>query len=158
MEKGSHAALPPTDEPIAERLLDSLEQVESGPGRTTLPPAEEPSNEPPLAAALPKPGDLEDGSYGEAGFNEEALLAAQATLAEDPTDPFLLLRASLAALIAEQPELSLRYQHRFSKRYPALFAEDQLLRAVALAQQGRWPQAAQILRHEGFDDLLFSAG
>jgi len=77
---------------------------------------------------------------------ESRLRAATAELAEAPTDPELLLNTALAALLEEQPELSLRYQHRFSKRYAAMVAEDQLLRAVALAQQGRWPQAAQVVR------------
>lgn len=84
------------------------------------------------------------------------LLLAQAELAEDPTDPILLIRASLMALLEEQPKLCLRYQHRFLKRYPPIEAEDQLLKAVALAQQGRWPQAAQIVRHVGANRLLFS--
>ncbi len=63
---------------------------------------------------------------------ESRLRAATAELAEAPTDPELLLNTALAALLEEQPELSLRYQHRFSKRYAAMVAEDQLLRAVAL--------------------------
>ncbi|MBA3513494.1 MAG: hypothetical protein H0T77_03855 [Pyrinomonadaceae bacterium] len=82
--------------------------------------------------------------------------AATAELAEAPTDPELLLNTALAALLEEQPELSLRYQHRFSKRYAAMVAEDQLLRAVALAQQGRWPQAAQVVKQHGAAELLGS--
>lgn len=85
------------------------------------------------------------------------LQAIQAELAEFPTDPDVLLRAALAALLEEQPELSLRYQHRFSKRYSFLAAEGQLLRAVALAQQDRWPQAAQIVKQHGLGRLLSSA-
>ncbi len=85
------------------------------------------------------------------------LPAIQAELAEFPTDPEILLRAALAAVLEEQPELSLRYQHRFSKRYSFFAAEGHLLRAVALAQQGRWPQAAQIVKHHGVGRLLSSA-
>jgi len=44
---------------------------------------------------------------------ESRLRAATAELAEAPTDPELLLNTALAALLEEQPELSLRYQHRF---------------------------------------------
>src|SRR6266699_4630057 len=61
------------------------------------------------------------------------------------------------ALVEEQPDLSLRYQNRFSKRYVAIEVEDQLLRAVALAQQGRWAQAHQIVRQHGIGALTFSA-
>ncbi len=73
------------------------------------------------------------------------LRAIQALLAESPADPDLLLQAAMMALFEEQPELSLRYQHRFSKRYVAIEVEDQLLRAIAFAQQGHWAQAAQIV-------------
>ncbi|MDQ3667951.1 MAG: SNF2-related protein [Acidobacteriota bacterium] len=88
--------------------------------------------------------------------HQSPLSLAQAALAEDPTDPYLLLRTSLAALLEERPELSLRYQHRFSKRYPSFCGEDQLLRAVALAQQGRWPQAAQLVKQHGKNELLLA--
>ncbi|MDQ2921932.1 MAG: hypothetical protein M3R52_10030, partial [Acidobacteriota bacterium] len=101
--------------------------------------------------------DNEDVASVELNREAEGLLhAAQAALAESPTDPDLLLRAALAALLEEQSELSLRYQHRFSKRYAAMVAEDQLLRAVALAQQGRWPQAAQVVKQHGSAELLGS--
>ncbi len=84
------------------------------------------------------------------------LQEVQAELAEFPTDPDVLLKAALMALLEERPELSLRYQHRFSKRYMPLAAEDKLLRAIALAQQGRWPQAALIVKQEGAHSLLTS--
>jgi len=84
------------------------------------------------------------------------LRAIQALLAESPADPDLLLQAAMMALVEEQPELSLRYQHRFSKRYVAIEFEDQLLRAIAFAQQGRWAQAAQITRQYGIGALMFS--
>lgn len=101
--------------------------------------------------------DGEDVASAELNREAEGLLrAAQAELGESPTDPALLLKAALAALLEEQPELSLRYQHRFSKRYAAMVAEDQLLRAVALAQQGRWPQAAQVVKQHGAAELLGS--
>ncbi len=93
-------------------------------------------------------------SYGDAPLS---LGAVQALLAVSPTDPDLLLQAALLALVDEQPELSLRYQHRFSKRYIAIEVEDQLLRAIAFAQQGRWAQAAQITRQNGIGALMFSA-
>ena len=83
----------------------------------------------------------------------EALNEAQAACAAHPNDPQLLLMAALAALFAERPDLSLRYQHRFTKRFVPFEAEDALLRAIALAQQERWAQAAQILKQHGYERL-----
>src|SRR5215210_8472971 len=79
----------------------------------------------------------------------EALGEAQAALQSHPSDPELLLMAALAALFAERPELSLRYEHRFSKRFRPIGAEGALLRAIALAQAGRWAQAAQVMKQHG---------
>src|SRR5947209_3259858 len=83
----------------------------------------------------------------------ELLDEAQAALQSYPSDPELLLMAALAALFAERPELGLRYEHRFSKRYRAIEAEGHLLRAIALAQAERWAQAAQILKQHGYRRL-----
>ncbi len=79
----------------------------------------------------------------------EMLGEAQAALQSHPSDPELLLMAALAALFAERPELSLRYEHRFAKRFRPIAAEGHLLRASALAQAERWAQAAQIMRQHG---------
>jgi superfamily II DNA or RNA helicase len=78
-----------------------------------------------------------------------ALGEAQAALQSHPSDPELLLMAALVALFAERPELSLRYEHRFSKRFRPIEAEGALLRAIALAQQERWAQAAQVMKQHG---------
>src|SRR5947209_11936430 len=83
----------------------------------------------------------------------ELLDEAQAALQSYPSDPELLLMAALAALFAERPELGLRYEHRFSKRYRAIEAGGHLLRAIALAQAERWAQAAQILKQHGYRRL-----
>ncbi len=74
---------------------------------------------------------------------------AQSALQSHPSDPELLLMAALAALFAGRPELSLRYEHRFSKRFRPIEAEGHLLRAIALAQSERWAQAAQVVRQHG---------
>lgn len=79
----------------------------------------------------------------------EMLGEAQAALQAHPSDPELLLMVALAALFAERPELSLRYEHRFSKRFRPIEAEGHLLRAIALAQSERWAQAAQVVRQHG---------
>ena len=63
-----------------------------------------------------------------------------------PTDPSVLLLVTIAALIDERPELSLRYLQRFTKHSTALYAEDRLLRTIALAQQSRWNEAQQLLQ------------
>ncbi len=80
----------------------------------------------------------------------EMLSEAQAALQSHPSDPELLLMAALTALFAERPELSLRYEHRFSKRFRPIEAEGYLLRAIALAQAERWAQAAQIVKQHGY--------
>jgi superfamily II DNA or RNA helicase len=85
--------------------------------------------------------------------DDEMLGEAQAALQAYPSDPELLLMAVLAALFAERPELSLRYEHRFSKRFVPIEAEGHLLRAIALAQAERWVQAAQILKQHGYRRL-----
>lgn len=80
----------------------------------------------------------------------EMLGEVQAALRAHPSEPALLLMAALAALFAERPDLSLRYEHRFSKRFVPMEAEGHLLRAIALAQQERWAQAAQVVKqHQG---------
>lgn len=80
----------------------------------------------------------------------EMLGEVQAALRAHPSEPALLLMAALTALFAERPDLSLRYEHRFSKRFVPVEAEGHLLRAIALAQQERWAQAAQVAKqHHG---------
>src|SRR4029434_3105416 len=43
----------------------------------------------------------------------------------------------------------LRYLQRFTKRYVPFTVEDQLLRAIALAQRGMWAQAAHLVKQHG---------
>ena len=85
----------------------------------------------------------------------QALQAALPVLQAAPTDADVLLMAAIAALLDERPEQSLRYLSRFAKRYQPLAAEDQLLRLIALAQQGIWTQAAQTL--EKLDKAVLNA-
>src|SRR5919108_4065077 len=86
----------------------------------------------------------------------EALQAVLPVLNAHPTDAELLLLAVTAALLDELPQLALRYLHRFTKRFVPFAAEHQLLRAIALAQQGLWPQAAQVVRQHGASALYNS--
>ncbi len=79
----------------------------------------------------------------------EALHAVLPVLNAHPTDAELLLMAVTAALLDELPQPALRYLHRFTKRFVPFAAEHHLLRAIALAQQGLWTQAAQIVKHHG---------
>ena len=81
----------------------------------------------------------------------EALQALLPALQAHPTDPDILLLAVIAELVDERPEHSLRYLQRFLKRYTPFSNEEHLLRAVALAQRGMWPQAARLLeQHSAF--------
>jgi hypothetical protein len=113
------------------------------------------SNEPDITFDAPSREGVEslDRKRLRAGIvrrDGEMLGEVQSVLQSHPSDPELLLMAALAALFAERPDLSLRYEHRFSKRFVPVEAEGQLLRAIALAQQERWAQAAQIMKqHHG---------
>ncbi len=67
----------------------------------------------------------------------EALSAVLPGLRANPTNSDMLLLAAVAGLLDERPEATLQYLNRFPKRYVPLAAEEQLLRAIALAQQGQ---------------------
>ncbi len=82
-----------------------------------------------------------------------ALQAALPALNAYPNDAEVLLLAVLAALMDEKPDQALRFLHRFSKNWQARADEDQSLRAIALAQQGLWTQAAAIGKHIGWSNL-----
>ena len=74
------------------------------------------------------------------GRQPNALQTVLPALLAHPTDPELLLLAVVAGLLDERAEQSLRYLQRFTKRYVPFTVEDQLLRAIALAQRGMWTQ------------------
>src|SRR3989441_8596009 len=86
----------------------------------------------------------------------ESLHAVLPVLNAHPTDAELLVMAVTAALLDELPQPALRYLHRFTKRFVPFAAEHHLLRAIALAQQGLWTQAAQIVKHHGAPALYSS--
>jgi len=83
-----------------------------------------------------------------------ALQAALPALNADPNDPGVLLLTVTAALIDRKPDQALRFLHRFTKNWQSREYEDQLLRAIALAQQGHWPQAAMIGKQIGWPNLF----
>src|SRR5882672_10916874 len=85
-----------------------------------------------------------------------ALQAALPALNAYPNDSGVLLLTVMAALIDGKPDHALRFLHRFTRKWQAIEYEDQLLRAIALAQQGHWPQAAMIGKQIGWQNL-FSA-
>jgi superfamily II DNA or RNA helicase len=78
-----------------------------------------------------------------------ALPAALPAINAYPTDAEILLLTVIAALLDEEPEHALRFLQRFTKRFLPAGVEDQMLRAIALAQQGQWTQAAQIVKQHG---------
>lgn len=85
----------------------------------------------------------------------------QKALDQYPADGDLLLLAAFGALIEERPDICLRYLKRLKKRYlplPGVYAGQ----AIALAQQGRWSMAQEIVTrqglHPGLDWLLFPPG
>ena len=86
----------------------------------------------------------------------EVLNEAIAGLRDAPGDAELLLAAALGALFANKPDVSLRYLHRFTKRFVPDDAEHHLIHVIALAQQNRWSQAAQILKKHGRGKLSYS--
>ncbi|KAF0250300.1 MAG: SNF2-like protein [bacterium] len=70
-----------------------------------------------------------------------------------PEDAYLLLFASLASLIDESPEKCLGYLSRYNKRYRPI-PESRIFEAFALAQQGKWLLAANILEEYKFNKIL----
>src|SRR5688572_16623783 len=70
--------------------------------------------------------------------NPGALEVAVPALNASPHDPEILLMTVIAALLDARPQAALRYLQRFTKRFVPYGREDQLLKAVALAQQGIW--------------------
>jgi SNF2 family DNA or RNA helicase len=83
-----------------------------------------------------------------------ALQAALPALNAYPNDPGVLLLTVTAALIDRKPDQALRFLHRFTKNWQALEYEDRLLRAIALAQQEHWSQAAMIGKQIGWPSLF----
>ena len=79
----------------------------------------------------------------------QALEATLAALNAYPQDPQILLMTVIAALLDEKPEAALRYLQRFTKRFTPAGLEEQLLKAVALAEQGIWRRAWQIVEQYG---------
>nr|MBS0019194.1 DEAD/DEAH box helicase [Gammaproteobacteria bacterium] len=79
-----------------------------------------------------------------ASQDTDPLTVADQAVRDCPDDGRLLHLAAIAALMDERPERCLRYLKRYSKRFYT-DRRDQLLRALALAQQGRIPAAYAIL-------------
>jgi len=82
-----------------------------------------------------------------------ALQAALPALNAYPNDAEVLLLTIMAALMDGKPDHALRFLHRFTKNWEGRGNEDQLLRAIALAQQDLWAQAALIGKQIGWPDL-----
>ncbi len=78
------------------------------------------------------------------------LRLAEQAIGDCPRDAHILNLAAVAALLEEKPDRCLRYLKRLEKHYVP-DARERLLRALALAQQGRWATAAQMLKHDGLD-------
>src|SRR5574341_401614 len=82
-----------------------------------------------------------------------ALPAALPAVNAYPTDAEILLMTVMAALFDEEPDHALRFLQRFTKRFRPARVEDQMLRAIALAQQGQWTQAAHIVEQHGEQEM-----
>ena len=84
------------------------------------------------------------------------LAVAEQVLRDYPGDPNVLHLAALAALLERRPERCLVFLKRLSKRY---YPNDQqhLLRALALAQQGRLGAAAKLLERHGLSGYFAAA-
>jgi SNF2 family DNA or RNA helicase len=83
-----------------------------------------------------------------------ALQSALPALNAYPNDPEALLLTVMAALMDRKPDHALRFLQRFTRKWQSLEYEDQLLRAIALAQQEHWPQAAMIGKQIGWPNLF----
>src|SRR5690242_11530528 len=84
----------------------------------------------------------------------DALQVALPALNAHPNDPRVLLLTIMAALMDRKPDHALRFLHRFTKNWRSVEYEDQLLRAIALAQQEHWSQAAMIGKQIGWTNLF----
>ncbi|MCI0388842.1 MAG: SNF2-related protein [Acidobacteria bacterium] len=82
-----------------------------------------------------------------------ALQAALPALNAFPNSVEALLFTIMAALMDGKPDQALRFLHRFTKDWQPHAHEDQLLRVIALAQQGHWAQAAMIGKQIGWKKL-----
>lgn len=83
-----------------------------------------------------------------------ALQSALPALNAYPNDPEVLLLTVMAALMDRKPDHALRFLQRFTRKWQSLEYEDQLLRAIALAQQEHWSQAAMIGKQIGWPNLF----
>jgi len=88
----------------------------------------------------------------EKGARARALALAEEAIRAYPTDAALLNLGALVALLEEKPARALTFLKRLNKRYIPR-REDHLYKALALAQQGRWPQANNILKQHRLDRL-----
>ena len=99
-------------------------------------------------------------AFGDPGSHP--LEVAEKALRACPRDAVMLNLASVAALLEERPERCLVFLKRLSKRYLPN-RSDHLLRALALAQQGRFSLAATLLERYGLNHFplamrFFSGG
>jgi len=86
------------------------------------------------------------------GARARVLALAEEAIRAYPTDAALLNLGALAALLEEKPARALTFLKRLNKRYIPR-RDDHLYKALALAQQGRWPQANNILKQHRLDRL-----
>lgn len=86
----------------------------------------------------------------------QSLQLAEQALRAFPGDASLLYLAALAALLDARPDRCLTYLKRMGKRF-ITDEREELLRALALGQQGRFVLAAEILKRHGLDDLFGAA-
>src|SRR5512134_145694 len=86
----------------------------------------------------------------------QSLQLAEQALRAFPGDPSLLYFAALAALLDTRPDRCLTYIKRMGKRFITDQPEE-LLRALALGQQGRFVLAAETLKRHGLDDRRTAA-
>ncbi|MDZ4170300.1 MAG: hypothetical protein U1E26_11700, partial [Coriobacteriia bacterium] len=84
------------------------------------------------------------------GASPEPLAVAQEALRDHPADAGIVHFAALGALVADKPDLCLRYLKRLGKRYQPLPC-DHLLRALVLIRQGLADQGRQVLERHGLD-------
>jgi superfamily II DNA or RNA helicase len=109
-------------------------------------------NEPTVPAEKPKDARAWAAALNQACAERQPQLLelAEQAIKDCPRDPYILCLAAIAALLEEHPERCLRYLKRLEKHY-VIDKRHQLLRAVALAQQGLRAGAAELLRNAGLD-------
>lgn len=87
------------------------------------------------------------------GATKELLQKIDKALETFIEDGYLLILGSLASLLEEKPERCLLYLQRFNKYYKPV-KESEFFEIIALAQQGKWAMAVNLIEEHNLSHLI----